>query len=87
MVLRLNAEFFWRDQYKNEVDIIIKKGKKIIPIEVKSGNTFRVKALLVFMKKFGVDKGLVVTADDAITKEGIKAVPAYMLLKGTGKYI
>ncbi|MBI5777040.1 MAG: DUF4143 domain-containing protein, partial [Nitrospirae bacterium] len=32
----MNADFFWRDPYKNEVDIILSNGK-IVPIEIKYG--------------------------------------------------
>lgn len=31
--------FFWRDSNGNEVDLIIEKGTKLIPIEIKSGRT------------------------------------------------
>lgn len=32
--------FFYRDSNGNEVDVIIKKGRKLIPIEIKSAETF-----------------------------------------------
>ncbi|MBI2574604.1 ATP-binding protein [Candidatus Woesearchaeota archaeon] len=59
VVSQLGAEFFWRDPYKNEVDVII-AGKKIIPIEVKYGK-IDVKGLLAFMEKFKVDAGCVIS--------------------------
>ena len=31
--------FFWRDRYQNEIDLIIDKGDKLIPVEIKSGET------------------------------------------------
>ena len=31
--------FFWRDRTGHEVDVIIDTGKKLIPIEIKSGET------------------------------------------------
>ncbi|MBC8431785.1 MAG: ATP-binding protein [Desulfobacterales bacterium] len=32
--------FFYRDTHGNEVDLVIKKGRKLIPVEIKSGATF-----------------------------------------------
>jgi len=34
-----NNSFFWRDRYKNEIDLLIHKGNKLIPVEIKSGET------------------------------------------------
>lgn len=31
--------FFWRDNTGNEVDVIVDQGLKLIPIEIKSGQT------------------------------------------------
>lgn len=59
-VLELDAEFFWRDSYKNEVDIIKIKENKVLPIEVKSGK-IEYNSLKLFMKKFKVPKGIILT--------------------------
>ena len=67
LVLQLNAEFFWRDMYKNEVDIVI-VNKTIMPIEIKLSKT-DYKPLKAFMNKFKVDKGIILTYE---TKEKIK---------------
>ncbi len=32
--------FFYRDTHGNEVDLVIKKGRKLIPVEIKSSATF-----------------------------------------------
>ncbi|MFH1429560.1 MAG: ATP-binding protein [Candidatus Margulisiibacteriota bacterium] len=34
--------FFYRDKHKNEIDVIIKSGHEIIPVEIKSSSTFHV---------------------------------------------
>lgn len=82
IINELKAEFFWRDSYKNEVDIIM-ANKKPTPIEIKYGK-IDLKGLLVFMKKFGINEGYVISPD----KEGsqktdgktISIVPAFKFL-------
>ncbi len=59
MVNQLNAEFFWRDPYKNEVDVILIR-KKIIPIEIKYGK-IELKNLNLFMKKFKINNGYIIS--------------------------
>lgn len=69
-ILHLDAEFFWRDAYKHEVDIVLAK-EKIIPIEIKSGDNFDTKSLFIFMKKFKLNNGFILTAnkDDIINNQ------------------
>jgi uncharacterized protein len=83
IALELDAEFFWRDPYKNEVDIVL-TGSKIVPIEVKYGSDTDVTGLQRFMKKFGVDKGYIVSFDikKSLKKDNrsIEVIPAYDFL-------
>lgn len=80
LVLQLDAEFFWRDTYKNEVDIIKAVGNSILPIEIKHSKV-DIKALKLFMKKFKVNKGIIITYDksEEIKFDGkeISIVPFY----------
>ncbi len=62
LVIETKANFFWRDAYKNEVDIVL-DGKKIIPIEVKYGEIKDLKGLLRFMDAFKINKGFVISKD------------------------
>jgi len=79
VVNQLNAEFFWRDPYKNEVDVVMTNGEPV-PIEVKYGKT-DTKGLLAFMKKFKVEKGYVISRDKEETQKiggkRISVVPAF----------
>lgn len=88
MILHLDAAFFWRDVYKNEVDIIL-VDDKIIPIEIKSGDKFNIKSLLSFMKKFKIKNGFIISLNQKriIKQEGkiIKIIPAYNFLIEQGK--
>lgn len=87
VVNQLKAEYFWRDPYKNEVDIVLVNGKPV-PIEVKFGNVDS-SGLLAFMRKFKVDKGHIIhpDRDESHTHDGktISIVPAYRFLLAAGK--
>ncbi len=61
VVTQLKAEYFWRDSYKNEVDIVQIDDKKIIPLEVKQGK-IETKSLLKFMDCYKVNEGYVITS-------------------------
>ncbi len=75
---------FWRTPQKNEVDIITKEK---IPIEVKYQSqitTNDLKTVLKFMKKFNVQKGIIVTKDllekRTIDNAEILLIPSWLFL-------
>ncbi|MBU1203656.1 MAG: ATP-binding protein [Nanoarchaeota archaeon] len=83
MILQLKAEFFWRDAYKNEVDIIKLNNDIILPVEIKYSK-IECRGLGLFMKKFKVNKGMIITYNK---KEKIKqnakiieVIPSYEYL-------
>ena len=82
VVNQLKAEFFWRDSYKNEVDIV-KVNKKTLPIEVKYGK-IEIKPLLLFMKKFKVNKDYIISlkkeAEQKIGGRTVITLPAFKFL-------
>lgn len=82
IVNQLNAEFFWRDSYKNEVDVVI-YNKEIIPIEIKYGK-LDTKNLLVFMRKFNINNGYIISFEKEmkkkINKKTVFIVPAFKFL-------
>jgi len=83
MVLQLHAEFFWRDTYKNEVDIVL-VNDKILPIEIKSGKKIDTRSLFLFMKKFKTKKGFIISLNHKetikIKEKTIEAIPAWKFL-------
>ncbi len=87
IVHQLDAEFFWRDPYQHEVDIVLGKDEPI-PVEVKwsAVNTDGVER---FMEKFGVARGFVISRDVEQTREveagTIEIVPAYKFLLGSSQ--
>ena len=82
IVNQLHAEYFWRDPYKNEVDIIL-PNKKPIPVEIKYGG-IKTKSIRRFMEKFHVDRGYIISLNQEKNlelQEGkIRVVPVYKFL-------
>lgn len=80
---QLRAEFFWRDPYRNEVDLVVEGASGPLPIEVKSGRP-GFAGLVAFMRRFGVDRGIVASPDREDEREvdggRVRVVPAYRLL-------
>uniref|UniRef100_A0A832CXD8 ATP-binding protein n=1 Tax=Ignavibacterium album TaxID=591197 RepID=A0A832CXD8_9BACT len=61
--------YYWRD-VNEEVDFVIQKNNKIIPIEVKIGRVKSHKGLIVFSKKFNIKKSVLVS-DEAFKWEDL----------------
>src|SRR3989338_128550 len=80
IVLQSGANFFWRDAYKNEVDIVLDEGK-IIPIEVKYGEIKDIGGMFKFMDLFNVKEGFVISRDKGgqqkIGNKRISIIPAW----------
>ena len=67
----LNNLYFWRDSTGNEIDVIIDKGGKLYPVEIKSGKTVTddyFKGLNFWSKITGAAEGVVVYAGDVQQK-------------------
>ncbi len=79
VVNQLRAEYFWRDPYKNEVDVI-QDGTEPVPIEIKYGK-IDTSGILAFMKKHKVKKGMIISRDKEYVHEAngytIQVIPAY----------
>src|SRR3989344_3549937 len=80
IVLQSGANFFWRDAYKNEVDIVLDEGK-IIPLEVKYGEIKDIDGMFKFMDLFNVEEGFVISRDkekeQKIGNKRISVIPAW----------
>jgi predicted AAA+ superfamily ATPase len=67
VVTRLGAEYFWRDSYKNEVDVVV-PGPRPMPIEVKYGR-IETGGVEAFMNRFKVRNGTIIsTMDEGVRK-------------------
>ena len=80
MVIQLNADFFWRDSYKNEVDII--KMDPLTAIEIKSGEIKErdLSSLQAFIKKFNPEKAMVLSYDKSKKIDKVNILPFYEYL-------
>ena len=80
MVIQLNADFFWRDSYKNEVDII--KMDPLTAIEIKSGEIKErdFSSLQAFIKKFNPEKAMVLSYDKSKKIDKVNILPFYEYL-------
>jgi uncharacterized protein len=82
IVNQLKGEFFWRDPYKNEVDMILVE-EKIVPIEIKYGR-IDLGGLLSFMRKFKVNEGIIISSSEEsiqkINDSTITITPAFKFL-------
>lgn len=73
--------YFWRDNTGNEVDLIIDQGDKLIPVEVKSGQTLSsdsYKGLYKWLKMAGNDSArpvLIYGGDNMYERTGITVLP------------
>lgn len=90
IITQLSSSFFWRDAYKNEVDMIFEKNKQIIPIEIKYGK-IETAGLDKFMSNYKIDVGYIIShnTEKEIKKDKkiIYVVPAYKFLLNKDKYL
>lgn len=82
LVHQLNGEFFWRDDYKNEVDVVFPQ-EKPLPVEIKYGKVDYA-GLMAFMKKFKIDEGYIISfqneEEKKIDNKIIRIIPAFQFL-------
>jgi len=80
IVIYSNADFFWRDAYKNEVDII--KTDPLTAIEVKSGEIKEgnLNSLKKFIEKFKPKKAIVISYETEKEIKSVKIIPFYKYL-------
>lgn len=69
--------FYWESKSSAEVDFILQKEDKIIPIEVKAGIHTRSKSLSVFIEKYKVEYSIRISAKNFGFENNIKSVPLY----------
>jgi predicted AAA+ superfamily ATPase len=77
---QLTRLFYWHREKRGsnaEVDFIIAKHGKIIPIEVKSGTTGKMQSLRIFIREKHADYGIRISLENFSTYENIKVYPLY----------
>jgi uncharacterized protein len=74
--------FYWGRSTKNstaEVDYLIEKDASIIPVEVKSGPTGRLKSIHLFIDKYQSDKAIKISQAPFKTEDRIVSLPFYAI--------
>ena len=70
-------KFYWSSDRGAEVDFVIQREGKIIPIEVKSADNTKAKSLGVYRSLYNPDYAIKLTAKNFGFENGIKSVPLY----------
>lgn len=69
--------YYWKSERGAEVDFVIQRDGRIIPIEVKSADNTKAKSLKVYMETFKPDYAIKLSAKNFGFEDGKKTVPLY----------
>lgn len=77
---RRDSLYYWHRETASgnaEVDYVIQKQEKIIPIEVKSGRRGSMQSLQVFLKEKKLEEGIRISLENFGKYQNIKTIPLY----------
>lgn len=69
--------YYWESARGAEIDFVIQRGGRLIPIEVKSADNTKAKSLKVYMETFKPDYAIKLSAKNFGWEDGKKTVPLY----------
>jgi hypothetical protein len=72
--------YYWHREAKSsnaEVDYVVQRGDRLLPIEVKSGTKGRMRSLRIFMEERNLDIGVRVSEENYGRYENIVVLPIY----------
>jgi len=69
--------FYWEADSKAEVDFVIMRDEKIIPIEVRANENTRSHSLNSYIKKYSPEYAIRISGKNFGFENGIKSVPLY----------
>jgi predicted AAA+ superfamily ATPase len=72
--------YFWQRESKSstaEVDFVVQIGDKIIPVEVKSGNSGKMQSMWRFLNEKQSEYGIRISLENFAEYDKIKVVPLY----------
>jgi hypothetical protein len=85
--LRLNSEryigYWTNERSTSEVDFIIQEEEKIIPIEVKPGESLKSKSFRLFCEKYSPQKAIRTSLSNYKKEDWMTNVPLYAIEKGS----
>ncbi len=74
--------YYWQREARNsqaEVDYLIQRNGKIIPIEVKSGTKGSMQSLFIFLEEKGIKKGIRTSLENFSKFDRIDVIPGYAI--------
>ena len=69
--------YYWESEREAEIDFVIQRNGRLIPIEVKSADNTRAKSLNVYIERFRPDYAIKLSAKNFSFEDGKKTVPLY----------
>lgn len=78
--------YYWHREARGsqaEVDYVIQKDNRIIPIEVKAGKSGRMRSMHIFLKERNLDKGLRVSFQNFSAEGSTESLPLYAISRLT----
>ena len=71
------STYYWESERGAEIDFIIQREGRLIPIEVKSADNTKAKSLKVYMETYKPDYAIKLSAKNFGFENGKKTVPLY----------
>lgn len=69
--------YYWESERGAEIDFVIQRNDRIIPVEVKAADNTKAKSLKVYMETYKPDYAIKISAKNFGYENGIKTVPLY----------
>ena len=69
--------YYWESDGKAEIDFVIVKDNKIIPLEVKSNDNVRARSLSVFCQRFEPEYSIRISSKNIGVENNIRSIPLY----------
>jgi len=69
--------YYWSSERSAEVDFIIQRDGKIIPIEVKSADNTKAKSLALYVKTYAPEYAMKLSTKNFGFENGVKTIPLY----------
>ena len=69
--------YYWESEHTAEIDFIIQREGRLIPIEVKSADNTRAKSLRVYMDTYKPDYAIKLSAKNFAFENNVKSIPLY----------
>jgi predicted AAA+ superfamily ATPase len=80
---RLHPElYYWHREARSsnaEVDYVIAKKGKVVPVEVKAGTRGQMQSMFIFLSERNLDEGLRISGENFAVYDKIKTIPIYAL--------